>query len=249
MNLELLAKQKKYAKNNRKKIADAQRKYRKLNAHKVFEYQKKYRKDNEEKLSEYKREYHKKHHKKIRARSRKYHKDNPEKISEYRRQYYQKNRLIALSYSKCNRNRINKRRNEIRKNNPLARLRCVLRASISQAFRFTGFKKDSLTKTILGCDYQMAKFHIESQFESWMTWGNYGEWEIDHIIPLSRATTIKGLYFLCNYRNLQPLLKFTNRSKSDNVRKEDIEKIYINWKLSKEDRKILNKILDSKYFK
>lgn len=29
------------------------------------------------------------------------------------------------------------------------------------------------------------KLHLEKQFESWMSWQNYGQWHIDHIIPQS----------------------------------------------------------------
>jgi len=38
-----------------------------------------------------------------------------------------------------------------------------------------------------------------------MSWDNYGEWHIDHIIPLCSATTVEELEKLCHYTNLQPL--------------------------------------------
>jgi len=50
------------------------------------------------------------------------------------------------------------------------------------------------------------KLKIESLFKVNMTWENYGEWEIDHIIPLSKG----GEH---DVNNLQPLWKNENRRK------------------------------------
>jgi len=59
--------------------------------------------------------------------------------------------------------------------------------------------------------------HLESKFEAWMTWENYGEWEMDHIKPKSLfkyETTenpeIKKCWAL---RNIQPLRAIENRKK------------------------------------
>jgi hypothetical protein len=53
-----------------------------------------------------------------------------------------------------------------------------------------------------------------------MNWDNYGKykkdtfnygWDIDHIIPMSSATTIEGIYELNYYTNLKPLCSKVNR--------------------------------------
>jgi hypothetical protein len=52
-----------------------------------------------------------------------------------------------------------------------------------------------------------------------MNWDNYGKyngeldygWDIDHIIPLSSATTEEELLKLNHFNNLQPLCSYTNR--------------------------------------
>lgn len=52
-----------------------------------------------------------------------------------------------------------------------------------------------------------------------MNWGNRGKyngelnhgWDIDHIIPLSSATTEEELLKLNNFNNLQPLCSKVNR--------------------------------------
>jgi hypothetical protein len=46
-----------------------------------------------------------------------------------------------------------------------------------------------------------------------MTWDRYGQWEVDHIVPLSAAGSERELIRLCSYRNLQPLWKRDNQMK------------------------------------
>ena len=50
-----------------------------------------------------------------------------------------------------------------------------------------------------------------------MSWSNYGEWHIDHIIPLSSFDLMDREQFLeaVNYRNLQPMWADDNRKKSN----------------------------------
>ena len=50
-----------------------------------------------------------------------------------------------------------------------------------------------------------------------MTWDNYGEWHVDHIIPLSSAENEIELIELCHYRNLQPLWAKENLMKKDKI--------------------------------
>ena len=76
------------------------------------------------------------------------------------------------------------------------------------------------TEKILGCSIQEARDYLESKFESWMNWSNYGKhkknqynfgWDIDHITPLSTAHTIEDVNILNHYTNLQPLCSEYNR--------------------------------------
>jgi 5-methylcytosine-specific restriction endonuclease McrA len=54
------------------------------------------------------------------------------------------------------------------------------------------------------------KAKIESTFKDGMLWENYGEWEIDHIIPLSKG----GEH---NVNNIQALWKNENRCKYNKI--------------------------------
>ena len=87
-------------------------------------------------------------------------------------------------------------------------LRCLIRKSIKQK----GYKKNTKTESILGCDWNTLKEHLESQFDDNMSWNNHGVyWDIDHIIPLSSAITEEDIIRLNHYTNLQPLESYYNR--------------------------------------
>jgi hypothetical protein len=79
----------------------------------------------------------------------------------------------------------------------------------------------------LGCSFEDFKIHLESKFEHWMNWDNYGlyngelnyGWDIDHVIPLSIADSEEEVYKLSHYTNLQPLCSRINRD----IKKDKIE--------------------------
>lgn len=65
----------------------------------------------------------------------------------------------------------------------------------------------------VGCTHSRLKDYISAQFTHGMEWANYGQWEVDHVVPLSAARGIEGIVELCHYRNLQPLWKRENQLK------------------------------------
>jgi hypothetical protein len=71
--------------------------------------------------------------------------------------------------------------------------------------------------SLVGCSDKFLRFHIESKFQSGMSWDNYGEWHVDHIRPcasfdLSDREQMKQCF---NWKNLQPLWATENIKKSD----------------------------------
>jgi hypothetical protein len=83
-----------------------------------------------------------------------------------------------------------------------------------------GLRKNSKTSQILGCSFEEFKLYLESKFETWMSWENYGKyngelnygWDIDHIIPLSSVSNEEEILELNHFTNLQPLCSYTNRN-------------------------------------
>jgi hypothetical protein len=92
-----------------------------------------------------------------------------------------------------------------------------IRQCVRKSFKRRGFTKKSRTYEILGAEWEFVKEYFENLFVDGMNWDNYGEWEIDHIIPLSTANTEEDIIKLCYYSNLQPLWKLDNRLKGNKV--------------------------------
>ncbi len=74
---------------------------------------------------------------------------------------------------------------------------------------------------IVGYNIEELMSRLEDQFQDGMTWDNYGEWEVDHIIPISRfnfnGVTDWDFQRCWALENLQPLWQSENRSKSDKL--------------------------------
>jgi len=124
-----------------------------------------------------------------------YYANNIDVKKEYDKKYYLNNKKKIIS----NHNEHNKIKRKINVN---FRLRTIISSAIS-----AGLKKQSSSKNNKSClkylDYTMQelKDHLEKQFEPWMTWSNWGKyninswndndsltwtWQIDHIIPQSK---------------------------------------------------------------
>jgi hypothetical protein len=76
--------------------------------------------------------------------------------------------------------------------------------------------KSKRTLEYLGCTIEEFRNHITSKFKDGMTWDNYGEWEIDHIIPLMyQNPTIDDIVTRLHWTNTQPLWKHDNAVKGN----------------------------------
>lgn len=139
-----------------------------------------------------------------------------------------KNKEYIRLYQKNNRDKINHRirnyKKERKKNDNL--YKCSIMMSQIISIRPNGVYKSKRSEDIIGLSKSDFKKYIESKFEDWMTWENYGlyngelnhGWDIDHIIPLSSAKSEEELLNLNNYENLQPLCSYKNRYiKKDNI--------------------------------
>tara|TARA_B100001939_G_scaffold22670_1_gene18497 strand:+ start:602 stop:1381 length:780 start_codon:yes stop_codon:yes gene_type:complete len=110
-----------------------------------------------------------------------------------------------------------KRDKERRQSDPLYKLVCNIRTRISLSITNAGFKKNSKTHKILNCSFEEFMLHLEKQFNSGITWENYGKWHLDHIVPVSLASTEEEIIKLNHYKNFQPMWGPENNSKNDKI--------------------------------
>ena len=166
------------------------------------------------------KEYLKKYHEEYRKKNDRsgYHKEW-EQVNKVKRDEYRK------KYRKDNKEKITLYANKRYKENEHHRLSIGIRTLIGKSLRRKGFRKNTKTETILGCTTQEFKLYLQSLWEPWMTWENYGlyekgkynvGWDIDHIIPVSSGLTEDEILKLNHHTNLQPLCSKVNRDEKRN---------------------------------
>lgn len=167
---------------------------------------------NKEYYKEKAKEYFQKQSEEDKLKKKEYQKLNSEKIKLNRKIYESKNK------ERLNENRRNYRKYK-REKDPLFKLSSSIRTLIGNSIRSLGYSKKSKTSEILGCSFDEFKLYLESKFEPWMTWENRGlyngttnyGWDIDHIIPISSASSEEEIVKLNHFTNLQPLCSYINR--------------------------------------
>ena len=158
----------------------------------------------------------------------KYKENNQEKIiktlKKYRENNQEKLKLKDKEYRENNKEKIKIKNKNWRnkEHQPIYYLKNNISKGIAKTIKRNGYTKISRTHEILGCNFEEFKNYLESKFEPWMNWDNYGNpkdgiielnksWDVDHIIPLVTAKTEDDIVKLNHYTNLQPLCSYINR--------------------------------------
>lgn len=166
-----------------------------------------YYQKNAERLKQVSRDWYAANKERAKARARQYYLDNIEAFREYRKAQYWNNRDAAIRAA-CD------YLLERQKRDPIFRLELRCRKRVWAAFFESGYSKKTKTFKMIGLNKRDLAQYIESKFEDGMSWENYGEWHIDHIIPFKAASTPEQIEALCHYTNLQPLWAEENIKKS-----------------------------------
>jgi len=155
----------------------------------------------------------------ILIQNKKWNKQNKDRTDQHKLQFYQNNPSYHKKYLEKNKEKIIKNRrnreNFRRKTEPLFKLKNNYRNRLYDYYRGTNRSKRS--EEIIGLSWIEFKLYIETKFLEGMSWDNYGEWHIDHIIPLCSASNDGDLEKLFHYSNCQPLWKKDNISKGGKI--------------------------------
>jgi hypothetical protein len=210
----------------RQKRTEQVKKWRKNNPEKVQQLKKKSR-ENFKLRYELDLEF----RKKVNAKKEERHKEKMLTDPEYKKRINDKRnkrKKIKLETDPSYREKFYQKRRdkEKRKNtrNPLYRFRKQMSSMMRRDIK-RGYKDNTLAHRILGADWVSVRAHIESQFVDGMSWENFGQWHMDHIIPLSLAKTEEEVIKLHHYKNIQPLWGEENLKKSNNI-PEGVEPLF-----------------------
>lgn len=209
--------------------------YNSQNKNSIKEYNKKYWDSKKNELCEKNKLYRINNKENIFVQKKMYRELNNDKIKEYMKKYLP----------------IKKEKIKLRRNNDIQfRISENLRTKIHTLL--ANKERKSSMDIIDCCKKQLCEW-LEYQFDNTMSWNNYGSvWHIDHVIPINSFDMTKptDVEVCFNWKNLQPLERFENQSKSNNINKKMIfyhivkQYNYINkHNLNDEYYKLLKKII------
>lgn len=188
-----------WRKNNKEKCHEISRRWRAANPGRKRELGKRWAENNPEKVRKTAQHWKAENPEKVRAIWRRWCKNNPDRKKE--------NGRIASK--------------KIR-GTPKGKLNSNLSTAVSLSLG--GNKKGRHWEELVGYTIEQLKLYLEKKFTEGMTWGNYGKWHIDHIIPISAFNFEKAEdddFKRCwALKNLQPLWAADNLSKKDTLEKQ-----------------------------
>lgn len=204
-----LNERRKYTERNREYLNKKHREYVFNNIDKIKEQKKRYYINNREKVINSVKAYYRLNLKCRKIYYKNYYRVNCSKVLNRNKLYRKNNKLLILRLQRIN-----------YKNNPSTRIRKILSSKIRRSLNSE--KKCSILLHLPYSIYEL-KNHLESQFEYWMNWNNYGvyrldiwkdndpstwTWHIDHIIPHStfKYTSMEDEEFkqCWSLKNLRP---------------------------------------------
>jgi hypothetical protein len=160
---------------------------------------------------------------------KKYYESNKEKISKYYSEWRENKKEQLKEYQKKwreeNRDKLRKTKRDYERNrkssDPLYKLISNFRTAIYQVLKESNVEKNRHYFDILQYTPEELIIHLESQFKDTMSWDNYGEWHVDHKLPIT-SFNIEEMgdkeFMKCwALENLQPMWGEENIRKSNKI--------------------------------
>lgn len=99
------------------------------------------------------------------------------------------------------------------------RVLCNMRNRLREIMRSSKNGGTDRISSLIGCSTRELSKHLESKFKKGMSWDNYGEWHVDHIIPCAAFDheDPKQIKTCWHFTNLQPLWAHENLKKSSKI--------------------------------
>ena len=160
---------------------------------------------------------------------KKYYESNKEKISEYYSEWRENNKEHLKDYQKRwredNRDKLRQTKRDYERNrkarDPLYKLISNFRTAIYQVLKESNVEKNKHYFDILQYTPEQLITHLENKFTDKMSWDNYGDWHVDHKLPITHFNISEmgdSEFMKCwALDNLQPMWGDENIKKSNKL--------------------------------
>lgn len=200
-------------------------KARESNKSKKTEYNKEYWSRTKEKQSERKKEWYQNNKEHVLLYNKEYNDTHKDQIREHQKGY----RIANLDKIKA-RHAEWRRRDyaDMRENPDRANEFARYKVKTNTGRRIREILEQTKSKRCIeyvGCELNFFMMHLEEQFTEGMTWDNYGEWHLDHVIPCVAFDMLDDVQVAAcfSWRNYQPLWERDNIVKKDSYNIDELE--------------------------
>jgi len=129
-----------------------------------------------------------------------------QRYTEYNKKYMFEHKEELKEYRNKNKKMLAEIQSRYRENNPhVIAWRSILHSTLDRLET----KKEGHTIDLLGYSALELKEHLENKFTNGMCWDNYGEWHIDHHIPVVSFSKDTDVKIVCALSNLKPMWSTT----------------------------------------
>ena len=197
-----------YYRENRERLASDRKTYRANNAASISEKKRRYRQENPDVVAAANADYYRKNKSKLNVYKSDYYRRNADRLKARAKRYYEENKAEVFRYYR-----------ERARLDPVFRQKKALRGLLRKFLLRSGQSKAGTTSETLGYSVDSLMKRLAFQFKPGMGWHNYGDWHIDHKIPISRflrrGETRPAIVNALS--NLQPLWAAENLAKRDSL--------------------------------